>query len=167
MTVVLAYKAEEKRNWTLADEAAAINKEFDRLDRAENRRQTAEATLSYARLNAGSGLITAKAMLAKQEPGASFEAWCEANIKRSMRDIYRCMAIAGADNPERAIWKERAERAEGAAENRNAQKKSADKQDNPVNQQSKSVQIALGIYRRMSVEERWEVKRGQEEIDNA
>jgi hypothetical protein len=166
MSVVLAFEGNGKRNWTLADQAAAINKDFDRLDRADNRRQTAEITSNYARQSAGSGLIEAKAMLKKQDPGLSFEAWCEANIKRSMRDIYRCMCIASSDDPERAIWKERAEAAEGMTESRNTQKRSADKQDSPY-QQSKSVQTAIGLYRKMTVEDREEVKQAQQEIDNA
>ena len=166
MSIVLAFEGTGKRNWTLADEAAAINKEFERLDRADNRRQTAELTSSYARLNAGRGLITAKAMLKREDPDASFEAWCADNIKRNMRDIYKCMRIAGADDPEGALWEERAARAEEMAEGRDQQKCSAAPQDCSVGQQSRSVKTILGIYRNLSAEGRWEVKQGQEEIDN-
>ena len=167
MSVVLAFEGPGKRNWTLADQAAAINKEFERFDRADNRRQTAEKTSFYARDNAGRALIEAKAMLKQEDPTASFEAWCQANINRNMRDIYKCMAIAGSDDPERALWEERAERAEEMAEGRDQQKCSAAPQDRPVGQQSRSVKTILGIYRNLSAEERWEVKQGQEEIDNA
>jgi hypothetical protein len=112
-------------------------------------------TSSHARLNAGRYLIEAKTMLAKDEPGASFEAWCAANVKRGMRDIYKCMFIAGFDEPERALWKEQAERAEGMAARRVPQTGNAVPRLN-VGQQDRSVKMAIGLYRKMTPDQRRE-----------
>jgi hypothetical protein len=94
MNVVLAYERPEPS--TLADQAEVINKEFDRLDRAEKRIEdrhnamlASERAAAQVRWRLGHELLRAKELLDKEHLGASFEAWCEANIKRSMRDIYQ------------------------------------------------------------------------------
>jgi hypothetical protein len=85
-----------------------------------------------------------------------------------MRDVYCCMAIANSDDPEAAIWKERAGGAEDMRQTRArriSQKKDADKQDNGVGRHPKSVQTALGLYRKMNAYDREKVRVSQEEID--
>lgn len=166
---VVAFIVPPERTSPLARKAELINKQFARLGKAEERISkahekiaSAEMTECYARLNAGRYLIQARKLLGDLDPAASFEAWCIANVRRSMRDCYKCMYIASQDDPERAIWKERSEGAEDKA-----QARSADRQDSGVQQQTKSVQTAIGLYRKMNVDQRNEVKTAQEEIDHA
>jgi hypothetical protein len=104
-----------ERDSLLARRVELIDHEFDRLGRAEARIgkaksaiASAEMTQVYARLNVGRYLIEVKKLLSEFDPDASFEAWCEAHLRRGMRDCYRCMWLAGQDDPERAVWKERA-----------------------------------------------------------
>ena len=166
---VIAFVTTQEHKSPLAEKAASINKQFARLQLAERRIgkakesiASAEMTERYARLNAGRSLIEARELLNELDPSASFEAWCADNIRRSMRDCYRCMWIASSDETESALWKERSEGAEDKA-----QARVADRQDNPVCQQNRSVQIAIGLYRKMTLDERDQVKQAQQEIDNA
>jgi hypothetical protein len=96
-------------------QAELINHEFDRLERAAARISKAKETIDSAQMtenyacdNAGRWLIEAKKRLYEFDSGADFEAWCLAHVRRSMPDCYRCMARAGWDEPEHALWKERA-----------------------------------------------------------
>jgi hypothetical protein len=89
--------------------AAYINEKFQRLDRAEDRKRTAELTAHYARNSIGALLVEARDILIRRGRPVTFEAWCEANIKGSIADVYPCMLVARADDPEAAMWKERAE----------------------------------------------------------
>src|SRR5271163_4653074 len=103
------------RNSLLVKRAELISQQFERQGRAEARIgkakgaiASAEMTEGYARLNVGRRyLIEAKMLLGRIDPDASFEAWCLANVRRSMRDCYRCMSLAaGRDEQERALWRE-------------------------------------------------------------
>ena len=115
-----------RRRDLLAKRMELINHEFDRQGRAEARISkakqsiaSAEMTQGYARLNTGRYLIEAKMLLGRMDPDASFEAWCGANVPRSMRDCYRCMWLAGQGDPERAVWEERADAPDSVAPARN------------------------------------------------
>lgn len=115
-----------ERTALLVKRAELINHEVDRQGRAEARiskaksvTASAEMTQGYARLNTGRYLIEAKTLLGRIDPDASFEAWCGANVQRPMRDCYRCMALAGQGEPERALWRERAQRDEKSRLTRN------------------------------------------------
>jgi hypothetical protein len=112
-------EAAARRRDLLAKRMALINHEFDRQGRAEARISKAKQSIAsakmtefYARDNAGRYLIGAKILLGMIDPDADFEDWMRANVRRSLPDCYRCMALAGQDQPERAVWKERAQRAE-------------------------------------------------------
>jgi hypothetical protein len=170
MSLSLAYeRPEERRNWTLADQAAAINKEFERLDSALERKEKLECdagkaggTANRARWNAGLALIEARRMLKEENPKASFEAWCAENIVgRNMRACYRCMAIAGSNDPEKALWDEKA-----SWRDEKAQKRAAGRKDDRSGQQSHSVKIVIGMCRKMTPDERHEVRRALEEMDD-
>jgi hypothetical protein len=155
--------------------AEYINDQFARMERAEARASkakttasNAETTADNARVHIGRALIDAKETLRDEDPDRSFEAWCEAKVKRSMRDCYACMRLADVrarhgcmtllTGAEGVIWDRRDDDQPQAAP--------ADG-GIMVHQQNKSVQIAIGLYRKMTVEDREEVKRAQEEIDHA
>jgi hypothetical protein len=96
-------------------QAELINHEFDRLERAAARISKAKETIDSAQMtenyacdNAGRWLIEAKKRLYEFDSDADFEAWCLANVRRSMPDCYWCMWLASQDEPEQFIWKERA-----------------------------------------------------------
>ena len=63
-----------------------------------------EVNAGRHRLRAGQALIEAR----KHVPPGEWIAWCKANIKRGQRDIQRLMRIAGADDPDAALERERA-----------------------------------------------------------
>jgi hypothetical protein len=69
------------------------------------------------RVRAGIHLAEVRARIAAGELGDewTWRAWCATNIKRSMRDINRCLALANAPDPEAAVAKERANAREGMA----------------------------------------------------
>jgi hypothetical protein len=147
----------EERRWTLADQARAINTEFKRLDRAHARIAkakdaicTSEFTVNRARLNAGQALIEARTMLEVVWPSVPFETWCAENVKRSMRDCYACIALVNGEHDD-----------DGVPQVASAAKETVHYQ------QDRSVQTIIGIYRKMSLDQRAEVKAALEEIDNA
>lgn len=167
--VVALQDARPVWSYTLADAAADINRRFDelaeghrRVVKAQDRVDSAKLELHSLRFAIGDALIGARNMLKEHDPRASFEAWCDANItKRSMRDIYKCIAYASQINAGH-IPGLKAAVAAGAV----PQEWSAGN-DIMECQQTKSVQIAIGLYRKMTVDEREQVKQAQEEIDNA
>ena len=63
----------------------------------------AQVRASTRRERAGEYLIQAKAQVLHGE----WITWCEANIRRSIRDIQKLMKIAQDDNPEQAAAEER------------------------------------------------------------
>jgi hypothetical protein len=73
---------------TLEDRATEINRLFDRSDRAED-------AVTKRRWEAGCELIKAKALVRHGE----WVAWCKANINRGIRDIQKCMYMAGSEDP--------------------------------------------------------------------
>jgi hypothetical protein len=82
------------------------------------------------------------------------------DVRRGIRDCYKCMWLASQEDPERAIWKECAETAERVNAIRNehvSQNPSAAVQDSSVQQRSKSVQTAIGLNRKMRPARRLEV----------
>ena len=69
-----------------------------------NRALAADISGERHRVKAGQELIEARKHVAPGE----WLAWCKANIYRSVRDIQRLMRIAGADDPDAALGRERA-----------------------------------------------------------
>jgi hypothetical protein len=67
-------------------------------------------------LRAGVELIAVR----KRIPHGQWEAWCADNIHRSMRDIQKMMALAGAADPEAAAEEERAKNREARAQSKAA-----------------------------------------------
>lgn len=173
MNVIAFTSTPTEKTWTLADQAKAINAQFKRLDRAQGRIAkakdaicTSEFTVNRARVNAGQALIEAKAMLTAHAPGASFEAWCGDNVKRNLSDCYKCMSLAGHDDPELALSEERAERAEGMSARRASQLRSAVPQL-IVEQLCRAVKMIVGMYRNLPADQRLHVMRALEEINHA
>jgi hypothetical protein len=96
----------------LAELAASINRELDALVNAEKKAES-------QRLRIGRDLIEAsKLWRSDRNQRGTWGDWCAANIKRSMRDIQRLMAIAGADDPVKALEDERAKTREAVAAHR-------------------------------------------------
>jgi hypothetical protein len=164
---VVAFVAPPEPKSSLEGIAQYINKQFARMERAETRASlvvaSAKTSADNARVRIGRALIEARDRLKGDDPHASFDAWCEANVNRSRRDCYTCMRLAGVR--ERLGCMSLVTGAEGAVWDQ-SQSVSGDQGTVP-DRQSKRVQTALGMYRKMTVEEREEVKQGQEEIDNA
>jgi hypothetical protein len=154
--------------------AEYINDQFVNMERAEARSSkardavaNAETAADNARVRIGRALLDAKEKLKAEDSHASFEAWCGSNVRRAMRDCYTCMKLADvrakhgcmslATGAEAAIWERRDDQPqEASADGGTVQ-----------HQQNRSVQTAIGMYRKMTTEQREEVKRAQEEIDNA
>jgi hypothetical protein len=152
--------------------AGHINDQFARMERAEKRAgdaqlawSNAKATAVNARIEIGLDLIEARDLLEGEEQ--SFAAWLETNVRRSRRDCYACIKLAEirgrygcltlATGAEIAIWNKRGE----------PKLLSANGDGEPFpHHQSRRVITALGLYRRASAEEREEIKRGIEDIDN-
>jgi hypothetical protein len=76
------------------------------LDKAETYRVRAGIHLAEARERIAAGELG---------DGLTWREWCATNIKRSMRDVNRCLALANAPDPEAAVAKERANAREGMA----------------------------------------------------
>lgn len=99
MTNVVALQdARPAWNYTLADAAADINRKFDeltefdrRIAHAQNRLLRAHADRNGLRYAIGDALLQVKEMLKEQDPKASFEAWCRANVRLSVRSCHRCV----------------------------------------------------------------------------
>lgn len=56
----------------------------------------------------GAALMLQAARKLVEERGEGWQAWCEAHIERSFRDVQRLLLIAQHSNPEEALEKERA-----------------------------------------------------------
>jgi hypothetical protein len=68
------------------------------------------------RITAGKKLLEAQDRVQRGEAGSvTWTAWVKTNIRRSMRDVQKCMALARSDNPQAALENERAARREGMA----------------------------------------------------
>lgn len=82
---------------------------LDQVAQEINQRFVLAAKADDHRLAAGLLLAEARSRLAVEFPEMTWTAWCHANIKRSTRDIKRCLAIAKAPDPiaEREAEKER------------------------------------------------------------
>jgi hypothetical protein len=169
MTNVVALQdARPAWNYTLADAAADINRKLDelaeanrRVAKAKDRFDSAKLDVHGLRFSIGDALIDARKMLKEQDPHASFEAWCDGNIKRTMRDCYACMQYASQINAGHIPGLKAAVAAGAVPQEWSA----ANEQSRQ--QQTRSVQTAIGLYRKMTVEERQQVKHAQEEIDHA
>ena len=73
-------------------------------------------TSDHCRITAGRKLLEAQQRVQSGEAGSiTWTAWVKANIKRSMRDVQKVMALARSDRPEDALEQERATRREGMA----------------------------------------------------
>jgi hypothetical protein len=90
-----------RREATLEQWAESINDHFDKVERSEG-------TASRHRIRAGAELIKVRGLI----PHGEWEDWCKANIRRSLGDIRKVMKLAGADDPDAAIEKERSDDAE-------------------------------------------------------
>ena len=95
---------------SLDDLARIINDFCDQADKDDQSAEEphdlsvrAQVRASTRRERAGEYLIQAKA----QVPHGEWITWCEANIRRSIRDIQKLMKIAQDDNPEQAAAEER------------------------------------------------------------
>jgi hypothetical protein len=159
---------------TLEHLAECINADFDRMERAETRANEVKRTVSTfttkamnARVSAGLYLLEAQEALKAEDPHASFAAWCEANVKRSVRDCQRCVKLARTrqqygclsviTGAEVAIWER---------PDTEIQVVSGDNEIVPC-RQNRNVQIAFGIYRKMTLEEREAFNILRQELDNA
>ncbi len=95
--------------------AKQINAAYGEVDRAT-------LLVTDARINVGNLLKLARERM--PERGA-FAAWCQANIKRSKTDIYRCLALVKSDDPDDQLAAREAEKAtarESVAASREAAK---------------------------------------------
>ena len=86
---------------TLEQWASSINDHFDKIEKSE-------VSASRHRLRAGAALIEVRKLI----PHGEWEDWCKANIRRSLGDIRKVMKLAGADDQEAALEKERSDDAE-------------------------------------------------------
>jgi hypothetical protein len=177
MSNVVALQDARPWNYTLADAAADIKRRFEELDEhhrrfvgAHNKAMQAKFEVLRLRFALGDALLDAQRTLKEQDPRASFEAWCEANVQRSMRDCYKCMRHANRINSGEIPGLKDAIKAGVLPQEWSAVELGQSRSADPAiiqDQQTKSVQIAIGLYRKMTVEEREQVKQAQKEIDHA
>lgn len=92
---------------SLESAAASINRHIDLFTRAAGAFQA-------HRVRAGFELIAVRPRI----PHGEWENWCADNINRSMRDIQKLMTMAGADDPDEALERERTETRERVREHR-------------------------------------------------
>lgn len=73
------------------------------------------------RITAGKKLLEAQLRVQAGEAGAiTWTHWLKANVKRSIRDVQKCMAIARSNDPSQALAEERASRRSAMARHREA-----------------------------------------------
>lgn len=106
-TLAEVIELRERVPGSLESAAASINRHIDLFTRAAG-------AFGAHRVRAGFELIAVR----KRIPHGQWETWCADNINRSMRDIQKLMTMAGADDPDQALERERTETRERVREHR-------------------------------------------------